>query len=75
VYLDPELTHGPLRRPVELCDQAVQALVPARAVAHGLAELIEAVAGLTNEPQRRPPGARRRSPGVTILELFTKAAQ
>jgi len=43
VHLDPELTHGPLRRPVEVCDQAVQALVPARAVARGLAELIEGV--------------------------------
>jgi hypothetical protein len=39
VHLDPELTHGSLRRPVEVCDQAVQALVPARTVARGLAEL------------------------------------
>jgi hypothetical protein len=41
VHLDPKLTHGPLRRPVELADQAVQAFVPARAVARGLADLAE----------------------------------
>jgi hypothetical protein len=41
MHLDPKLTHGPLRRPVELADQAVQAFVPARAVARGLAELAE----------------------------------
>jgi hypothetical protein len=43
VHLDPEFTHRPLRRRVEVCDQAVKALVPARTVARGLAELIEGV--------------------------------
>src|SRR5215472_1256912 len=37
VDLGPALAPGPRRRAVELADQAVQALVPARAVARGLA--------------------------------------
>ena len=69
VYLDPELTHGPLRCPVELCDQAVQALVPARAVARGLAELIEDIGqgeqgagAIRPQLDTQPVGAPRRTP-------------
>jgi hypothetical protein len=43
VDLAPALAPGPRRRAVELAGQAVEALVPARAVARGLAELIEGV--------------------------------
>ena len=73
VHLDPELTHGPLRRPVELGDQAVQALVPARAVACGLAELLEGV-GQGEQGYRAalaldPPPAEREFLAVRLAEI------